>query len=486
MIPNIFAYRERHFFSFKIFIAVFLCLGIFLLINNFIQITFAQEDIQTTETNEEQTKADQREQLQGELDELQNELQLLENELNVYSGEVASYERDIAILENEIRKIRLEMQRARLIIRQTDFAIEQNEEVINALNEKVEKQKELLSKLILSIYKLDNTSSVEIILSSNTLSDFFNDINRIKNLQQGLAGTLNEVKEIKLDIEQEQEELEVRLEEQSRFIQIQEIQQTQIGTKVAAKENLLTQSKSKEYEYEELARQKKKTISEVRNQIFRLEGAGVAVTFEEAYEYAKLASQLTGVRPAFLLSVLKQESSWGKNVGQCFLVNPDEGMKEGMGRGVNTGRLIPRIMKVSRDIQPFLQITKELGRDPYATRISCWPEIYWQGVPYGYGGAIGPAQFLPSTWMGYRDRVSSLLGRTADPWRIDDAFIASAVKLANAGASERTYDFEWCAALIYYSGRCSGNSIKINRFYSDQIMARANEYQQDIDILEGK
>lgn len=480
MIPNIFAYRERHFFSFKVFIAVFLYLGIFLLINNFTQTTFAQEDMQTTETNEEPTKADQRDQLQGELDALQDELQLLENELNVYSGEVASYKRDIAILENEIRKIRLEMQRAQLIIRQTDFAIEQNEEVINALNEKVEKQKELLSKLILSIYKLDNTSSVEIILSSNTLSNFFNDINRIKSLQQSLAGTLNEVKEIKLDIEQEQEELEVKLEEQSRFIQIQEIQQTQIGTKVAAKENLLTQSKSKEYEYEELARQKKKTISEVRNQIFRLEGAGVAVTFGEAYEYAKLASQLTGVRPAFLLSVLKQESSWGKNVGQCFLVDAEKGM----GKGVNTGRLIPRIMKVSRDIQPFLQITKELGRDPYATRISCWPEIYWQGVPYGYGGAMGPAQFLPSTWMGYRDRVSSLLGRPADPWRIDDAFIASAVKLANAGASKRTYDSEWCSALIYYSGRCPGNSI--NWFYSNQIMARANEYQQYIDTLEGK
>lgn len=425
------------------------------------------------------TTQEQKQQLQQELNKLQAELDQLQGELNKYSQEAASYERDISILEAQIRQIRLRQQQTQVVIQQTSFAIQTNEEAIEELNIKEDRQKDLLSNIILGLYKLDDTSSIEILLMGETLSDFFNDVARRRNLQDGLKLTLDDVKQIRADIEEEQRQLEEKVEEQSNLLQIQAVQRGQVAEKVDEKEELLDASKSKEYEYRELAQNKQKTIQEVRNQIFRLEGAGVAVTFEEAYGYAKVASQLTGVRPAYLLSVLKQESSWGKNVGLCTLVDAETGM----GRGVNTGRLIPRVMKVSRDIQPFLQITSETGRDPYNTRIACWPEIYYQGAPYGYGGGMGPAQFLPSTWMGYRERVSAILGRPADPWLIQDAFIASAVKLADAGAAKKDYNSEWCAALIYYSGRCPGNSI--NWFYPNNIMERAGEYQRDIDILEG-
>lgn len=460
----------------SLILAIFLALlflGVF-----FYDFGYAQETSEEAVENNT-TINEQKEELQKQLEELQRELESIQVEVNKYNQESASYERDINILGRQIRGIQIEMQRNRVMINQTDLAIRINQDIITELNTRSAKQKELLADIILGIYKLDGTSSVEMFLGSSTLSEFFNDVARIKNLQEGLKGTLDEIKEIKTQIEEEQKELEVQVDSQTRLLQAQQIQGYQLGGKVDEKETLLEQSESKELEYEELAQQKQKGITEVRNQIFRLEGAGVAITFEDAYGYAKTAFELTGVRPAFLLSVLKQESSWGKNVGLCLLHNKDNGD----GIGVNTGTIYPRTLKVSRDIEPFFQIMEELGRDPYNTRISCWPQIYWDGEPYGYGGAMGPAQFLPSTWMGYRDRVATLLGRPADPWLIQDAFLASAVKLSNAGASKNTYDAEWCAALIYYSGRCPGNSI--NWFYPNQIMDRAEDYQRDINVLVG-
>ena len=75
-----------------------------------------------------------------------------------------------------------------------------------------------------------------------------------------------------------------------------------------------------------------------------------------------------------------------------------------------------------------------------------------------------------------------MLGRPADPFDIGDAFIASAVKLADAGAASRTEQAEWKAAMKYYAG---GNwSNPAYRAYGDWIISKAREYQADIDVLE--
>ena len=83
---------------------------------------------------------------------------------------------------------------------------------------------------------------------------------------------------------------------------------------------------------------------------------------------------------------------------------------------------------------------------------------------------MGPAQFLPSTWLLFEDRVSSLTGHNpADPWSVEDAFMASALYLADAGATAKTRDKELRAAKAYISG--SPNCTKyICNFYSKEVL----------------
>ena len=175
------------------------------------------------------------------------------------------------------------------------------------------------------------------------------------------------------------------------------------------------------------------------------------------------------MRPALLLAVLTQESNIGKNVGQCYLKNS----KTGAGIVIVNGKTLSRVMKPSRDVQPFLTITKELGKDPYSTPVSC-------PMSFGYGGAMGPAQFIPSTWMIYRDRLKDLTGRPADPWNINDAFLASALYLGDFGAKKQTYNGEWRAAMIYFSG---STNLRY-RFYGDSVMKITAQYAKDIAQLE--
>ncbi len=93
---------------------------------------------------------------------------------------------------------------------------------------------------------------------------------------------------------------------------------------------------------------------------------------------------------------------------------------------------------------------------------------------------MGPAQFLPNTWLAYEAEVARLTGRApAGPWSIEDAFTAAALKLSRGGASSKTREGEVRASKAYISG--SGNCSKsICNRYSNLIQSKADDIEQEL------
>ena len=199
-----------------------------------------------------------------------------------------------------------------------------------------------------------------------------------------------------------------------------------------------------------------------------MSGVTTAPTFGEALDIAKSIANLTGIRPAFLLAILEQESALGKNVGQCYLANA----QTGSGKSIKSGATISKVMSPGRDVPHFLNITSNLGRDPYKTPVSC-------PMSFGWGGAMGPAQFIPSTWMIYDDRVKSVMG-SADPWNIKHAFLAAALYLTDYGADDKTRNSEWKAAMMYFSGSTNSKY----KFYGNSALTRADRIEGWIKDIE--
>jgi len=137
-------------------------------------------------------------------------------------------------------------------------------------------------------------------------------------------------------------------------------------------------------------------------------------------------------------------------------------------------------MKPGRDVEPFLEIIKNLGGDPYKQVVSCPQSVGW-------GGAIGPAQFIASTWILFENRIANALGLSGipDPWNPAHAFMASSIYLGDLGASAGTYSAERNAACRYYSGKsCSASSLVAT--YGNQVIAKADMIQRTmIDPLQG-
>ena len=121
----------------------------------------------------------------------------------------------------------------------------------------------------------------------------------------------------------------------------------------------------------------------------------------------------------------------------------------------------------------FISITSALGLNPDSLKVSKEPS-------YGCGGAMGPAQFIPTTWLGYQAEVARITGHNpVNPWNFQDAFTASAIKLARGGATSKERVGEIRASKAYISGRSDCATVTCNN-YANMIQQKAAVIQQNL------
>jgi membrane-bound lytic murein transglycosylase B len=412
----------------------------------------------------------QRAALQAQLDELNQEIAQQQTILDQKKTEGQSITRDIAILDAQIKQAQLKIQAHNIAIQNLGKDITVKTGTITTLSTSIDQGHASLAAILDETNQLDSFSVAEAFLAKRNFADFFQDFDNLASLQDSLKTILDNIKDARTQTEAEKATLDSQRNQEIDMKVDVETEQKNIQTNEATKKKLLSLNQQDQKGYQSLIAQNQAKAAAINNKLFPLRDAG-SIKFGDALTYAKAASVSTGVRPAFILAILQQESNLGANVGSCYMTNDDTGA----GVKITSGAAVSNVMKPSRDVIPFLQITQSLGRDPHQTRVSCPFSV-------GYGGAMGPSQFIASTWMLYKDRLASILNKTnPDPWSANDAITATALYLSDIGASAQTYTAERNAACRYYSGQsCAGS----NAFYGDQVMSHASSIQDDINVLQ--
>lgn len=423
--------------------------------------------------------------------ELERNLAAIEQEIAKQSvfldekrSERVSLERDIAILDAQIEKAKLSIRARDLSIQRLTSEIGNKSSTITSLDEKLEREKRSLANILRKTNELDDHTIVEFVLASKDVSDFFADLDSFAVVKSALRESFDEIAGTKSVTLEEKTALEQKRSEEQELRTLQVLEKQNIETQERERSNILKVTKGQEDAYQKLISSIEKTAAEIRSELFTLRDSA-AIPFGEALRYANRASEETGVRAALILGVLKQETRLG----------------EFLGTGVYTVDMHP-----TRDVPVYLKITEVLGLDPRQMPVSKQPG-------YGWGGAMGPAQFIPSTWACFggfvivgtgkcnpvkgsyagpweydasKDRIRTLLGKNSpgNPWENQDAFMASALLLKDNGAARGTYASERLAALRYFAGW--GNAEKpAFAFYGDGVMEHAAFFQKQIDILNG-
>ena len=410
--------------------------------------------------------------LQAQLNQINAEIAGLNTNLQNSQKQQTSLERDLSILDDQIKKSQLEIQRRNITIAQLSQGIQGKEDTISGLNDKLNNEYESLAAIMRETDQLDSTSLVVAALTSQSISEFFDDYAAFNSIGEHMQDSFTQIQTNKQLNEQQKADLENQLQEETQLRQVQQLQQQQIQVQEDQKNQILKATKGQEAAYQKLLVSKQQTAAQIQAALFELTGTNTkGISFGQALQYANLASAKTGIRPAFLLGLITEESGLGKNVG--------------------TGTWYTD-MNPTRDVPVFKAITQSLGIDPNTMPVS---KRAW----YGWGGAMGPAQFIPSTWALYagyvkpnwtydpsKDRIGKLTGnKPPNPWNPQDAFMAAAIYLTDSGAGTETYSGEFRAAMCYLAG--CGNTNKTDlQFYGNDVMSFAAKYQCQIDIINGK
>lgn len=413
--------------------------------------------------------------LRAELEKTEQEIKHWSGVLNTKRQESASIERDAEILTAKIEQAKLVIKAKNLAIQTIGKDITQKEETIEELNERIDNGKDSLSQVIRKTNELDSFSVAEVALSNQNISDFFSDLDSYGSIRSSLGELFGEIRTAKAQTEEEKNALNAKKNQETDEKASVEAQKRVVEKSEAEKRALLTASRNQEKSYEQILKEREKKAAEIRTALFALRDTA-AIPFGTALTYANKVSEKTGVRPAFLLAILTQESNLGENVGTCN--RPGDPVTKKW-QAIMPGPADIAAGKSRRnDEAAFLRITSELGLDPDSMPLSC----PWQG---GWGGAMGPSQFIPTTWEAYKAKVKVATGKSlVNPWVPEDAFMASGIYLAELGANAKTYTAERTAALKYYAGGNWNNPA--NAFYGNGVMQKAQNIQENmIDPLQG-
>jgi len=460
-IPNSPAYKKAARFLALFAFSLVLAAGI----TSYALHTYAQ----TTDSSGSSQVDSYRASLQAQLDSINAEITQQQNILSQAQAQSNTLQNEISILNAQIKTAQLAIKARDLNIQQLTAGIQDKENTIFGLNSQLNAEKDSLAGIMREKNQLESTSLVVAMLSSNSLSDFFSDLDTFNSINTDLQKSFAEISSTTVVTQQQEADLETQREQESQLRQVQALQEQQVQAQQDAKNKLLAQTKGQEASYQKLIAANQKTAAQIRTALFQLNGSA-AISFATALDDANLAASKTGIRPSFLLGIIAEESNLGENVGTgSYTVD----------------------MNPTRDVPVFLAITQSLGLNAAQMPVSAKA---W----YGWGGAMGPAQFIPSTWALYagyvkpdyhydssKDRVGRLTGDTPpNPWDPKDALMASALYLTDSGADAKTPAAEFKAAMCYLAG-CGNTSNKSLQFYGNDVLCNELKYQEDIDTVTG-
>ncbi|MFO7807230.1 MAG: hypothetical protein R6V40_02280 [Candidatus Moraniibacteriota bacterium] len=373
--------------------------------------------------NREDQLEKENEENEENLKELEEKAEELREEINETEGEKKEKENQLRQINLRIYNLKIEIQKIQEEIDEYEEEINDKKKSIKKLEQSIEFSRSVLSEYLRHFRKGASEVGLVSLNSQKNLGDYFRTIESYENLQKKISETLDKIRRDKFEIEDNKKKIEEKKEKKERVYSAQE-QQKSILKQQESQKKIAVEEKQEEIS------EKRDSLSEVRKEIGKIKRKlnvflDDDFSIEDLVEAVKDAEDETGARKEFIFAMLDKETDLGRFTGGCYYDEVKDNMK-------------------NKDRDEFKDIMDDLGYDKDEKKLSCWPG-------FGYGGAMGIAQFMPTTWAGYKDKISEMTGNDpANPWRLEDGVMGMAIKLKEAGADDE--DDEHYAAKLYYCG----------------------------------
>ncbi|MCX6765646.1 MAG: lytic murein transglycosylase [Candidatus Moranbacteria bacterium] len=373
--------------------------------------------------------------------EIKEDIENIESKIEKEQAEREKLEQELGQIQQSVNYTQGEVRKTESFVQGTREDISRAESEIELANEKMNFQRRVLASLVREMYYSRSNSPVVALLDKSNFSQFLGGLDHIALIQQKVFGLIEDIKSSKGKLEGEKVKFEELKKDHERLLALKQDQQ----------QALL----SEKYETQGDIQEKEATIAELNAKLYKLRSnlsgyLGKSYNAKDIEDAARFASKVSGVRKDFIMGMLVVESDLGRFTGGCYA--KDSRMS-------------------GRRLELFKDICDELDYEWKKRKVSCPPSSY-----SGTGGAMGVAQFMSDTWIGYKSRIASVTGHNPpDPWNLTDGVVAMGLKLAKGGATKKSGECN--AAKLYLSGTTSS---KYN-WYCQRVLYWANNYERLLD-----
>ncbi len=159
----------------------------------------------TSQVNDLNSKIQKSQDHVNELDDL---ISKYKAKISQQESQQTSLENEVSILDNRIAEKQLDIQRAQAALETTQLEIESLQAQIEDQDQRIAAQKTQAAEMIRTIARSDDVPMVEVLLSSKSLSDFFDQIEADKQVQRDLTEALDKVKTLKQTLQDDKDQMD--------------------------------------------------------------------------------------------------------------------------------------------------------------------------------------------------------------------------------------------------------------------------------------
>ncbi len=214
-----------------------------------------------------QTKADTISDKQAELDSLQQQINDYSTIIAQKQKEAGSLQAQIGAIDASLEKTKLEIQRTQANIDKNQLEIDDTQAKINDKQKEMDKKKQILKACIQTTYEQGKQSTLEMLVSSDNLSDYMDQVEYVSVVEDKTKGIFDEVKKIKEQLTAYRKDLEGKKNELANLKNQKETEQNNLEGQIATKQSLLAQTQGEEATYQNLLSSAKTQSQQAYNEI---------------------------------------------------------------------------------------------------------------------------------------------------------------------------------------------------------------------------
>ncbi len=187
---------------------------------------------------------------------LEKEIEQFQGQLNEVGKEKNSLQKEIKTIDITRKKLSTGIKITQKKVTSTSLNINKLSFKISTKKKEISKSTDIVKRTIRKINEIDNSSLVELVLSSNNISDFWDEVGDLESFQISMSNNTKELRKLKGQMETNKSEVELERNKLVSYKGRLSDQKKVVDRTKKARARVLAKTKNKESNYKKLLKEK--------------------------------------------------------------------------------------------------------------------------------------------------------------------------------------------------------------------------------------